>query len=93
MKLDQIQVNSYKLSKQLVIWLLVRGAIFGEKTLLSNEARSQSQQLNGQVNNAERQNSAGPRKLNSAIWCSALLILHRAKINNAELDFAEHFET
>ena len=49
--LNQIQMeelDSYKLRKHLVIWLLVRGASFGEfgeKTLLFHMTRSSNQQL------------------------------------------------
>ena len=39
------ELDSYKLRKHLVIWLLVRGPSFGEKTLLFHMTRSSNQQL------------------------------------------------
>ena len=39
------EVNSYQLRKHLVIWLLVIGASFGEKTLLFHMTRSQNQKF------------------------------------------------
>ena len=42
----EMEVNSYELRKHLVIWLLVGGASFGEKTLLFPMIRSRSQKLN-----------------------------------------------